>query len=66
MPMIDSHIHLYSLDKDTYPRIAAPAACPPPEPSEVEDYLRDAKVSAIDKAVFVIPTFYGTDTAYAD
>ena len=61
--MIDTHVHVYSLDEVTYPRLNVKTQ-PPPEPAEAEDYLRVAGKNSISKAVLVQPTFYGTDTRY--
>jgi len=70
MIIFDSHMHLFSLDQNTYPRkkvtaaLKAQVTASPPEPAMAEDYLRVAGENSIGKALLVASIFYGTDTSY--
>jgi len=65
MILFDSHMHLLSLDQNTYPRNKVTTVASPPEPATAEDYLRVAEENSIGKALLVASIFYGTDTSYA-
>jgi predicted TIM-barrel fold metal-dependent hydrolase len=56
--VIDSHLHVWSEDTDRYPRSETPFPAPP---ELLLEYMDEA---GVDRAVFVLPNYYGYDNRY--
>jgi len=56
--VIDSHLHVWSEDTETYPRSETPFPAPP---ELLLEYMDEA---GVDRAVFVLPNYYGYDNRY--
>ena len=63
-PVIDTHVHLFAVDRNRFPfHTGAPYA---PEPQTVETYVQFAKSAGIDHAVIVHPEPYQDDHRYLE
>ena len=65
MPYIDSHVHIWTDDYQTYP--FAPDSDPAdasPVTFHVEDILGHARPCGVDRVVLVQMSYYGTDNRY--
>ena len=65
MPYIDSHVHIWTDDYQTYP--FAPDSDPAdasPVTFHVEDILGHARPNGVDRVVLVQMSYYGTDNGY--
>ena len=56
--VIDSHLHVWSEDTGKYPRSETPFPAPP---ELLLEYMDEA---GVDRAVFVLPNYYGYDNRY--
>ena len=57
-PVIDGHLHVWSEDRETYPRSETPFPAPP---ELLLEYMDEA---GVDRAVFVLSNHYGYDNRY--
>jgi predicted TIM-barrel fold metal-dependent hydrolase len=64
MPIIEPHVHVWSLDTDRYPWSAA-TANPPKESATAEELIAVLDEHGIEGAVLVQVIFYGLDNSYA-
>jgi predicted TIM-barrel fold metal-dependent hydrolase len=64
-PVIDTHMHVWSLDADRYPlRPPEPGIKPQTEDGSAEQYIQEMKTHGIDHAVLVQIRQYGWDNRY--
>jgi L-fuconolactonase len=63
--MIDSHVHVWTLEPDRYPWQQTLAHVPiPDEPATAEGLLGLMNEAGVDRAVLVQPSVYGWDNSY--
>lgn len=64
-PIVDSHMHVWSLDMARYPvKPPEPNVRPQTEDGSVERYIEEMKQDGVDLAVLVQPRQYGWDNSY--
>ena len=64
MPVIEPHVHVWTLDTDRYPW-AAGTSNPPKQSATAEELLETLDAHGVEGAVLVQVIFYGYDNSYA-
>lgn len=65
--IVDSHVHVWSADREAYPfRPILAHVSAPSEPAPVERLITDMDRARVDKAILVQPSAYGPDHRYLE
>jgi predicted TIM-barrel fold metal-dependent hydrolase len=63
--MIDTHVHVWTMDTKKYPFQQSLSAVPiPKDPAKIEDFIECMQNTGVKNAVLVQPSTYGWDNSY--